>query len=157
MVEAKGDEFNLQMLQTLQRMDARMDKLEGWLERLGAEFIRTRTELRADMQQMERGLRADMQQLERGLRTDMQQLGTELRTEMQHVRTELRTEMKQLRVEVREDVQQVRAEMQEGFRLVHGRIDRTNEAVSMVGSLLHQQTTERFERLEARVLVLEKN
>jgi BMFP domain-containing protein YqiC len=64
--------------------------------------------------------------------------------------------MQHLRVEVREEVQQVRAEMRDGFRQVHGRIDRTNESLSLMGSMLNQQTRERFEHLEGRVQALEE-
>lgn len=96
MVEVKEGDWGVQLLQTVQRMEARMDRVEGWMERFAFELVQTRTELRSEMQQLDRGLRSEMQQV----RTEMNHLGTELRSEMEQLSTELRSEMGQLGTEL---------------------------------------------------------
>lgn len=107
-------------------MGARMDRLEMWMERLGAEFITRHSELKAEIQSKHSELKAEIQEVR-----------TELKTEIQQVRTDLSTEMR------------------EGFRQVNERIDRTNDTMMMMGSAL-QRTNERIEGLDARVRVLEE-
>jgi len=115
-----------QVLEAVQGLGTRMDRLEMWMERLGAEFIRTKGELQ----------------------TEIQGVRTELKAEIQGVRTELKTEIQQVRTELR-------AEMQEGFQQVNSRIDRVNDTVTMMGSALHW-TNQRVEELDKRVRVLEE-
>ena len=55
-------------------------------------------------------------------------------------------------------LEQVRTELEEGVRQVHVRIDRTNDMLNLVGSVLHRATgavSVRIEDLDRRVRVLE--
>jgi archaellum component FlaC len=125
----------------MDHMGTRMDRLEMWMERLGAEFIRSKGELKEEIQ----GVRTE-------LKTEIQSVRTELKAEIQGVRTELKAEIK---AEVQGLRTELRAEMQEGFQQVNHRIDRLNDTMAMMGSALHR-TNERVEGLDARVRVLEE-
>lgn len=61
-------------------MDTRMGKVEGWMERLGAEFIKSREELKDDI---------------RNVRRELQDVRTELKADIQQVRTDLGSEMRE--------------------------------------------------------------
>lgn len=118
-------------------MDTRMNKVEGWMERLGAEFIRSREELKTEMQLVRTELKGDIQQLR-----------SELKGEIQKVRTDVRAE-------IQGEVSQLRTEMQAGFQQVHRRIDRTNDGMVLMGAELHSAAAERVQDLEKRVRALE--
>jgi hypothetical protein len=104
MTETKGGGADVEVLLTLKSLVSRMDRMEGWMERLGAEIIR--------------------------LRGDVQQMRTELREEIQQVRTEVQ----QVHTELRDAVPLLRAEMQDESRQMHVRIDRTNDTMVLLGS-----------------------
>lgn len=150
MAESLGGDMGLQVLQAVQvlseqvkglsdrmdRMEARMNVQEEWMQRLGLEFVATRGEVQQ--------LRQEVQQV----RDEVHQVRKELRAEIQAVRTELRTEL-------RLELQAVRTEMHLGFRQMNDRIDRNNDALHLMVSGLHRTTAERFEPVEQRLLALE--
>jgi predicted nucleic acid-binding Zn-ribbon protein len=142
MVETMGGELGLQVLQAVQGLGPRIDKLEKWMERLGMEFVHLRT----DVQQ----LREESQQTRAELqltRVEIQQT----RAEIHEVRTELRAEIH----EVRTELKQTRRDMEEGFRQVNGRMDRVHEAMTL--GILEQgrHTAERFSGVDRRLQALE--
>ncbi len=156
--ETLGGGLGQQVLQAVQQLgtqieqlNTRTTKVEGWLERLGAEFIRSQSELKGEIQQV----RSEMQQMGTDLRAEMQQMGTDIRAEMQQMGTDIRAEMQQMGTDIR-------AEMREGFQQVHGRveatnsrIDRTNDVLILVGSEVYR-TMGNVEELKQRVQALER-
>lgn len=131
------DTLSQQVQQSVQSLNTRMNKVEGWMERLGAEFIRSREELKTEMQLVRTELKGDIQQLR-----------SELKGEIQKVRTDVRAE-------IQGEVSQLRTEMQAGFQQVHRRIDRTNDGMVLMGAELHSAAAERVQDLEKRVRALE--
>jgi hypothetical protein len=113
----------LQVLQGMQGLGARMDRVEKWLERLGTELMQTRME-------------------QEHMRMEMHQMRTDLGAEIRQVRGEVH--------QVREEVHQVRGEMREGLRQTNDRVERYTETLTLMISGLYRATWERFEQLERR-------
>jgi chromosome segregation ATPase len=133
--ETSGGELG-QVLQAVRALGDRVDGLSTQVNQLGTRMDRMDTRMDKVEGWMER------------LGAEFIRSREELKAEIQKVRTDLTSEM-------HSGFRQLRAEMQEGFHQVHGRIDRTNDAMNLMGSALNKVTTERFQNLEQRVRVLE--
>jgi hypothetical protein len=81
MTETKGGGADVEVLLTLKNLVSRMDRMEGWMERLYAELIR---------------LRRDIQEL----RGEVQLVRTELRDAVPLLRAEMQDESRQMHVRI---------------------------------------------------------
>ena len=125
-LEARMDGLEARMdgLETkVTNLDSRMTRQEKLMEVLGAEFIKWREGLRADVQH----LRGDVQRLD----GDVHRLSGEVQS-------------------LREDFRQLRTEMHEGVRRLNARDELTAGAVVMMASVL-RRPTDLGENLEKRL------
>jgi chromosome segregation ATPase len=183
MAEMIGGDIGMQILNAIQGVGVRLDRLETQVSDLRTEVSGLRMEVSALDSRMVRqetlteSLGARLESLEtefrtwrEGVRGEIQQLREEvgelrgavqqLREEVGELRSEvkeLRSEVKELRGEVqhqREDFRQLFADMQEGFRRLNARNEFTAGAVVMVASVL-RRPTELGEDLEKRLRELQ--
>jgi len=162
MAETIGGDIGLQILQAVQGLGVRMDRLEARMDRLEARVDGLETQVKGLGVRMDR-LEARVDGLETqvkglgvrmdGLETQVKDLGVRMQKQESWMER-LGAEFINSREGLRDDVQKLRTEMHEGFRQLKARIELTEEVVVLMASEL-RRPRELGQDLEKRLRELE--